>query len=71
MIFAVTNVCDRNLTATTEVQQVASRNYPGNYGFVDAKCVMVFYMVRNSNWIIVNNNSFFLCVNIFNKNAFQ
>ena len=33
-IFAATNTCSGTLTATTDVKQVASRNYPSNYRFV-------------------------------------
>ena len=35
ILVADTNTCHENLTATAEVKQVASRNYPYSYRFVD------------------------------------
>lgn len=53
-IFAATNTCSRTLTATTNVKQVASRNYPSNYRFVDtlvqllSQHVASFWNINNS-----------------------
>ena len=49
-IFAATNTCSRSLGATTEVRQVASRNYPSSYRFVDTLCnfLVVLFEITNA-----------------------